>query len=664
MGAPARGPTACVKSAAAPEHIGYRENKQFKHQGPAVNQPDNILGFNKMYENRKVTAVIVAAGSARRMGGIDKQYAELAGMPVLARSVAAFEEDPFVDDIIIVVRGGDEDRCRCEIVEKYGFKRVVAVIAGGAERQDSVRGALEIVCGGAVTEVSDGGGGSLAAAAGVSEVSDGSGGSLAAAAGVSEVSDGSGGSLAAAAGVSEVSDGSGGSLAAAAGVSEVSDGSGGSLAAAAGVSEVSDGSGGSLAAAAGVSEVSDGSGGSLAAAAGVSEVSDGSGGSLAAAAGVSEVSDGSGGSLAAAAGVSEVSDGSGGSLAAAAGVSEVSDGSGGSLAAAAGVSEVSDGSGGRNDGRGGLVLIHDGARPLVSRAVIDAVIEGCAARGAAIPAVPVKDTIKQITISDCGAVVNSTPERSSLRAVQTPQGFDSALLKRAYDACSPETAVTDDASLVEAISEPVYIVDGDEMNIKITTPSDLGRAEQLLKERSAEAHADNTIDNNIDAAKAAIVSLPRTGMGYDVHAFAENRKLILGGVDIPHDRGLLGHSDADVLIHAVMDALLGAAALGDIGKHFPDTDPRYKGISSLLLLGHVADLLHSHGWTIINIDATVIAQRPKIAPHIPQMKKNMAEVLKISESQINIKGTTTERLGFTGREEGIASQAIASIIRL
>lgn len=268
-----------------------------------------------------------------------------------------------------------------------------------------------------------------------------------------------------------------------------------------------------------------------------------------------------------------------------------------------------------------------------------------------------KDTIKQIHLSDSRAVVSFTPERSLLRAVQTPQGFDAALLMRAYDACAPDTAVTDDASLVEALGAPVYIVDGDEMNIKITTPSDLGRAEQLLNGSSAD-------DPGINDPVAAAARVPRTGMGYDVHAFAENRKLILGGVNIPHDRGLLGHSDADVLIHAVMDALLGAAALGDIGKHFPDTDLRYKGISSLLLLGHVSELLSSHGWTIVNIDVTVIAQRPKIAPHIPQMKKIMAEVLKISESQINIKGTTTERLGFTGREEGIASQAVASIIRL
>lgn len=432
-----------------------------------------------MYKNRKVTAVIVAAGSARRMGGINKQYVELAGMPVLARSVAAFDNDPFVDEIVIVARSGEEDRCRRDIVEKYGFRRVSAVVPGGAERQDSVRAALGVVFG---------------EAAGREAGSCGS--------------------------------------------------------------------------------------------------------------------------------------------------------------------EVSDGGGGRDDGRDvGLVLVHDGARPLVPRTVIDAVIDGCAARGAAIPAVSVKDTIKQIHLSDSRAVVSFTPERSLLRAVQTPQGFDAALLMRAYDACAPDTAVTDDASLVEALGAPVYIVDGDEMNIKITTPSDLGRAEQLLNGSSAD-------DPGINDPVAAAARVPRTGMGYDVHAFAENRKLILGGVNIPHDRGLLGHSDADVLIHAVMDALLGAAALGDIGKHFPDTDLRYKGISSLLLLGHVSELLSSHGWTIVNIDVTVIAQRPKIAPHIPQMKKIMAEVLKISESQINIKGTTTERLGFTGREEGIASQAVASIIRL
>ena len=154
----------------------------------------------------------------------------------------------------------------------------------------------------------------------------------------------------------------------------------------------------------------------------------------------------------------------------------------------------------------------------------------------------------------------------------------------------------------------------------------------------------------------------RVGMGYDVHKLTEGRKLILGGVDIPWEKGLLGHSDADVLIHAVMDALLGAAALGDIGKHFPDTDPAYKGISSIKLLVHVAELLRKQEYAVGNIDATVIAQKPKMAPHIPQMRKNMADALGIPESKINIKATTEEGLGFTGRGEGIASQAICLLI--
>ena len=150
----------------------------------------------------------------------------------------------------------------------------------------------------------------------------------------------------------------------------------------------------------------------------------------------------------------------------------------------------------------------------------------------------------------------------------------------------------------------------------------------------------------------------RVGLGYDVHRLTEERKLILGGVEIPWEKGLLGHSDADVLVHAVMDALLGAAALGDIGQHFPDTDPAYEGISSIRLLAFVAGLLKEHRFTVGNIDGVIIAQRPKMAPHIPQMKKNIAEALGISEDRINIKATTEEHLGFTGREEGIASQAV------
>ncbi len=154
----------------------------------------------------------------------------------------------------------------------------------------------------------------------------------------------------------------------------------------------------------------------------------------------------------------------------------------------------------------------------------------------------------------------------------------------------------------------------------------------------------------------------RIGMGYDVHRLTENRALILGGVDIPFEKGLLGHSDADVVVHAIMDALLGASALGDIGQHFPDTDPQYAGISSILLLKHVGKLLRENGYTIGNIDATIIAQRPKLAPYRPQMVKNVAEALEIEENQVCIKATTEEGLGFTGRQEGIAAQAIALLL--
>ena len=157
--------------------------------------------------------------------------------------------------------------------------------------------------------------------------------------------------------------------------------------------------------------------------------------------------------------------------------------------------------------------------------------------------------------------------------------------------------------------------------------------------------------------------LIRVGMGYDVHKLTEGRDLILGGVNIPWEKGLLGHSDADVLIHAIMDALLGAAALGDIGKHFPDTDPAYKGISSMLLLQKVRDLLSENFFSIANVDMTIMAQRPRIGPHIEAMRENIAEVLGIGKSRINIKATTTERLGFVGREEGIAAEAICSIYR-
>ena len=191
---------------------------------------------------------------------------------------------------------------------------------------------------------------------------------------------------------------------------------------------------------------------------------------------------------------------------------------------------------------------------------------------------------------------------------------------------------TDDASLVERAGYEVEIVDGDYQNIKITTKEDL------------------PMEN-------------RVGTGFDVHRFEQGRELVLGGVKLPHDRGLAGHSDADVLVHALMDALLGAAALGDIGRHFPDTDEKYRGISSMVLLAEVKALLAENFYSIGNVDVTVIAQKPKISPFIDEMRENIAEVLDIEKSRVNVKGTTTEKLGFAGREEGIAAEAVCSIYR-
>ncbi len=297
------------------------------------------------------------------------------------------------------------------------------------------------------------------------------------------------------------------------------------------------------------------------------------------------------------------------------------------------------------EGEDAVVLIHDAARPFVSARVIDAVTEAAARTGAAIPAVPLKDTVRQATLpegysdirrvlSESASVTESvTLQRGSLCSVQTPQGFSLELLRRAYKKAYEDGFLgTDDASIVERLGISITIVEGDYANYKITTREDL-RTEM------------------------------RIGSGYDVHGLVEDRPLFLCGVEIPHDRGLLGHSDADVALHALMDAMLGAAALGDIGKHFPDTDERYRGISSLRLLEEVRKMLAKEGFFVGNADITIIAQKPKIASYIPQMRKAIAETLKIEENKINIKGTTTEKLGFVGREEGIAAEAVCVLYR-
>ena len=283
---------------------------------------------------------------------------------------------------------------------------------------------------------------------------------------------------------------------------------------------------------------------------------------------------------------------------------------------------------GRLDPGTAYVLVHDAARPFVTEDVVQEVIRGAFDRGAAVPCVAVKDSLRENEGERSRCV-----DRSRFFAVQTPQGFRKELLDEAYEkACKDGFSGTDDASLVERLGYNVEIVDGDYDNIKITTKEDL------------------PMENRI-------------GTGFDVHRLVEGRKLILGGVEIPYEKGLDGHSDADVLIHALMDALLGAAAMGDIGRHFPDTDDAYKGISSMKLLDRVNNILAENMYSIGNADITVIAQKPKLSPYIEKMRENIADVLGIGKDLINIKATTTEKLGFTGRGEGIAAEAVCSIYR-
>ena len=293
---------------------------------------------------------------------------------------------------------------------------------------------------------------------------------------------------------------------------------------------------------------------------------------------------------------------------------------------------------------GALVAVHDAARPFVGQQVITAALEAADRCGAAAPAVPVKDTIKAAVRGSGKTVpescfVHATPDRSTLYAVQTPQCFDRAAYLAALEELDAEKArlVTDDCSLFELTGRPVQLTQGDYANLKITTREDLPRPEQKEEHKM------------------------RIGHGYDVHRLVEGRKLILGGVEVPFEKGLLGHSDADVLAHAVMDAVLGAAALGDIGQHFPDNDPVYSGADSLKLARRVAEILKEHGFRIENIDATLLCQRPKLAPHIPAMRRNLADAFGLPVDAVSVKATTEEHLGFTGEGLGIAAHAVALI---
>ena len=290
-----------------------------------------------------------------------------------------------------------------------------------------------------------------------------------------------------------------------------------------------------------------------------------------------------------------------------------------------------------------IVLIHDAVRPFIDDELIGRVVEAVREYGAALPAVEVTETIKEVE----GNRIVATPARDRLLRAQTPQGFVRTLLQRAHDAVSTSALVaTDDAMLVERLGHPVYIVPGSPGNIKITTPEDLAWAEFCERRTVTMTKAGGSL---------------RIGQGYDVHRLEEGRTLVLGGVTVPFELGLVGHSDADVLTHAIIDAILGALAAGDIGRLFPDTDAQYAGISSLILLERVRDLATERGVQIHHIDAVVMAQRPKLAPHIEAMRKTLAETMHIAEGQISLKATTTERLGFVGREEGMAAQAVALV---
>jgi 2-C-methyl-D-erythritol 4-phosphate cytidylyltransferase / 2-C-methyl-D-erythritol 2,4-cyclodiphosphate synthase len=292
-----------------------------------------------------------------------------------------------------------------------------------------------------------------------------------------------------------------------------------------------------------------------------------------------------------------------------------------------------------------VALVHDAARPFATPELARAVAVAAARHGAALAAVAATDTVKRASPLGLEAPlqrVESTLDRRTVWLAQTPQGFRTDVLLRAFEAAGPAAALaTDECALVERLGLPVMLVPGEEDNFKITTAADLARARARL---------------DAPAAPMAV------GIGYDVHPFAEGRKLLLGGVEFEGD-GLLGHSDADICAHAIGDAILGAAGLGDLGRHFPDTDPQWKGVSSLKLLREIARKAGEAGWRVGNCDVTLAARRPKIAPRAEEMRERLAEAMGIAPGQVSVKATTGEKLGFVGRGEGIAAHAVALLVR-
>ena len=296
-----------------------------------------------------------------------------------------------------------------------------------------------------------------------------------------------------------------------------------------------------------------------------------------------------------------------------------------------------------------VVLVHDAARPFVSRHLIDATIDAAAQFGAAIVAVPVNDTVKRAAGSSAQRTIRETLPRDEIFLAQTPQGFRRDILAQAI-AASASSDVTDEAMLVERAGFPVHIVAGAAANFKVTTAEDL---ERLKRHSESGSRPDERAGHGIT----------RVGTGYDLHRLVEGRPLILAGVRIPWDRGLHGHSDADIVCHAVTDAVLGSAALGDIGRMFPDTDPEWKDADSIKLLRGAVQVVRAAGYAVANVDVTVIAERPKLLPYLDQMRANLADALGIAVDAVSIKGKTNEQVDATGRGEAMACHAVAVITR-
>ncbi len=282
---------------------------------------------------------------------------------------------------------------------------------------------------------------------------------------------------------------------------------------------------------------------------------------------------------------------------------------------------------------GDAVLVHDAARPFCPPQVVDRLLAPLEFFEGAAPVLPVGDTLARV-----GEELAEPVDRAGLARVQTPQAFRLDALRSAYDRWTG-TPPTDETTVARAAGMRVAAVEGDPALEKITTAADLRRAEQWLAGRL----------------------VPRTGMGFDVHAFAGEGPVMLGGVAVPHSRGLAGHSDADVVLHAITDAILGAAGLGDIGEHFPPSEPQWKGASSDRFLAHAVELLRAEGAILDHVDCTIIAEEPKVGPYRATMRARIAGIVGLGVDRVSIKATTTEGLGFTGRREGIAAQAVASI---